>query len=175
MLDVLDLNGHICVNVAGLGIDGSVAHAFAKASSRGLWQYVRLTLKTFLGFKPVDIKLEIDGKMVSEKLLMLTIANTRQFGNNAIIAPEANPTDGKLNVTLLRPFPLHLFPVYAFRLFRGTLKPSAYLKFYESTEPIPITATNADVHIDGEPRFIKDSITIKVKKSTLQVIAFNSA
>jgi diacylglycerol kinase (ATP) len=170
MLDVLDLNGHTCVNVAGFGIDGSVSHAFAKASSRGLWQYIKLTLKTFLGFKPVDIKLEIDGKMVSEKLLMLTMANTRQFGNNAIIAPEANPADGKLNVTLLKPFPIYLLPLLVLRLFTGSLKQNKYIRFLESSSIISVDAPNADLHIDGEPRWIEEPIQISVKKQVLKVI-----
>ena len=170
-LDALDLNGHTCINVAGLGIDGAVSHAFASALNRGLWQYIRLTIKIFFGFKPFKLELTINGEIHIEELLMITLANTRQFGNNAIISPNANPQDGILNITLLRPFPLYLFPIFSWRLFKGTLKPGKYIHFLASDNAVEINANNTQLHIDGEPRNIPNPINVKVAKGALRIIS----
>ena len=49
-------------------------------------------------------------KTISEDFFVLTVANTRQFGNNAFIAPDAVPNDGMLDIVMIKPFPKILFP-----------------------------------------------------------------
>jgi len=169
-VDVLSLNGHTCVNVAGFGIDGAVAHAFAGSKRRGLMTYAVLTVKTLLRFKPFAVALEINGQTISGNLMLLSVANTRQFGNNAIISPSAKFNDGKLNITTLSPFPIWLFPGMVMQLFKGTLKESRYVKFYVTKNPIKITALGAPQHIDGEARELGDEVIITVLKKSLTVL-----
>jgi len=47
---------------------------------------------------------------VSEDLFDLTIANTRQFGNNAFIAPDARPNDGIIDMVLINHSRNYLLP-----------------------------------------------------------------
>ena len=97
---------NLCLNVAGIGLDSFVAHSFNELKLRGFLPYVWLTLKTFLQLRPFHVTIRCEGEIiVNEKLFVLTIANTRQFGNNAFIAPEARPNDGKLDLVLIKPFP----------------------------------------------------------------------
>ena len=94
-IDVIEINDKLCLNVAGIGLDSFVAHSFNDLKLRGFIPYVWLTLKTFLQLRPFHVKIKCDGEeIVSEELFVLTIANTRQFGNNAFIAPDAIPNDG---------------------------------------------------------------------------------
>ena len=105
-IDVIEINDKLCLNVAGIGLDSFVAHSFNKLKLRGFLPYVWLTLKTFLQLRPFHVTIKSEGEViVSEELFVLTIANTRQFGNNAFIAPEARPNDGKLDLVLIKPFP----------------------------------------------------------------------
>jgi diacylglycerol kinase (ATP) len=91
-IDIIELNDQICLNVAGIGLDSFVAHSFDKAKIRGLWSYIWQTFMNFFLLKPVRITIQLEGEEpFTEDLFVLSIANTRQFGNNAFIAPEAKP------------------------------------------------------------------------------------
>src|SRR5674476_113700 len=90
-IDVIEINDNLCLNVAGIGLDSFVAHSFNDLKLRGFLPYVWLTFKTFLALRPFKVTIKIDGEVVvSEKLFVLTIANTRQFVNYAFIAPARN-------------------------------------------------------------------------------------
>jgi diacylglycerol kinase family enzyme len=82
LIDVIEINDQLCLNVAGIGLDSFVAHSFDRLRTRGFWAYVWITMKNYLTLKPFRINIEIEGEWtLSEDLFLLTVANTRQFGN----------------------------------------------------------------------------------------------
>ena len=112
-IDVININNGLCLNVAGVGLDSFVAHSFDKLKTRGFWSYVGVTILNFIRLRPFHAEIKIPGeKTISEDLFVLTIANTRQFGNNAFIAPDAVPNDGMLDIVMIKPFPKILFPIF---------------------------------------------------------------
>ncbi len=170
-VDVIQLNDLFCLNVAGIGLDSFVAHSFDKLKTRGFWSYVGITFKTFFRLHPVKIKITVAGeKPVSEELFVLTIANTRQFGNNAFIAPDARPNDGVIDIVMIRPFPKILFPVFIYRLFRGTLNKSKYVRYIKTDSPFTIQTEETRFHIDGEPIEIKGEVRVQIKRDALTVL-----
>jgi diacylglycerol kinase family enzyme len=58
-------------------------------TSRGFKNYIKVSLKTFFNYRPIKVKfLDEKYQQYNGRYLMLNIANTRQFGNNAYIAPK---------------------------------------------------------------------------------------
>ncbi len=170
-VDVIQINDQLCLNVAGIGLDSFVAHSFDKLKTRGFWSYALVTLKNFFQLRPVHITLKLaDKEPISEDLFVLSIANTRQFGNNAYIAPNAKPNDGIIDIVLIRPFPKILAPAIIYRLFRGTLPESKYVKYFKTDKPFTIITDEKRFHIDGEPVNISGEVFVKVKKDVLKVL-----
>jgi diacylglycerol kinase (ATP) len=170
-IDVIEINDLLCLNVAGIGLDSIVAHSFNKLKKRGFWSYARTTLKTFFKLHPFHANIKYsDNININEDLFVLTIANTRQFGNNAYIAPEAIPNDGFLNVVLIKPFPKFLFPIFVYRLFTGRLKDSKYVRQIKTDKEVTIQTNENRFHIDGEPLEINGNITIRIKRHALKVL-----
>jgi diacylglycerol kinase (ATP) len=170
-IDVIELNDQICLNVAGVGLDSFVAHSFDKLKIRGLWSYVWVTFKNFFMLKPVNVTLRIDGEEPKEmNLFVLSIANTRQFGNNAYIAPDAKPDDGIIDIVLMRPFPKVLAPLMVYRLFRGTLNNSKYVSYIKTDKPFVIHTEENRFHIDGEAIEFNGDVVVKIKKDVLNVL-----
>ncbi len=171
MIDVIEINDQVCLNVAGVGLDSFVAHSFDKAKIRGLWSYVWATARNFFLLRPVSVTLTLEGEEpVSENLFVLSVANTRQFGNNAFIAPEAWPNDGIIDIVLIKPFPKILAPVFIYRLFRGTLKNSKYVTYLKTDKPFTIRTKDTRFHIDGEPVEFSGDVNVRIKKNALQVL-----
>ena len=170
-VDVIRINNMICLNVAGIGLDSFVAHSFDKLITRGFWSYAWVTLVNFIRLKPVHVEICITGEEpISEDLFVLTIANTRQFGNNAFIAPDARPDDGIIDIVLLKPFPKFLAPLIIYRLFRGTLKNSKYVKYFKTDKTIIIKSPEKRFHIDGEPVELSGDVSVTITKNALAVL-----
>jgi diacylglycerol kinase (ATP) len=170
-IDVIEINDKLCLNVAGIGLDSFVAHSFNNLKLRGFLPYVWLTLKTFLALRPFHVKIKCDGEeIVSEKLFVLTVANTRQFGNNAFIAPEASPYDGMVDIVLIKPFPKIFGSLFIFRLFTKQINKSKYVRHFKTDKEIVIETDETRFHIDGEPLEISGKVVIRVKREVLKVL-----
>ncbi|MGE5419953.1 MAG: diacylglycerol/lipid kinase family protein [Chloroflexota bacterium] len=170
-IDMIDINGDMCLNVAGIGLDSFVAHSFNNLRLRGFLPYVWLTLKTFVQLRPFKVTITSEGQeLFSGKLFVLTFANTRQFGNNAFIAPDARPNDGKMNIVMVKPFPKILGPVFIVRLFTKKINHSRYVETITTGSDILIDTAEKRFHIDGEPIEISGRIVVKLRKNVLRVL-----
>jgi diacylglycerol kinase (ATP) len=133
--------------------------------------YVVETMKNFLKLKPVGITIKIPGmETISEDLFVVTIANNRQFGNNAFIAPDAKPNDGLIDIVLIRPFPKILALFFIYRLFSGTIKRSKYVRYLKTDKPFTIHSEETRFHIDGEPVTISGDVVVHLRRNSLNVL-----
>ena len=168
--DVIRLNGKPCFHFAGVGYDSEVAYDFSKRKGRKFWNYVVSTIKVIWRYKPIDARIEIKGEKITGKFFMVNIANNRQFGYHALIAPKANPTDGKIDLILVSSFNKLLFPFFSLRLFAGLLKPSKILKYITTSDEITIFTSKKMFHIDGEPKEMESPVKIEIVKGSLNVV-----
>ena len=170
-IDVIEVNDQMCLNVAGIGLDSFVAHSFNDLRLRGFFPYLWLTLKTFIQLKPFPVTISIGGeKVISEDLFVVTVANTRQFGNNAFIAPEARPNDGEIDLVLIRPFPKVFGPVFVLRLFTKRINKSKYVSHIKTDKEIVIETQETRLHIDGEPVNSDRTVSVRIKRAALKVL-----
>jgi diacylglycerol kinase (ATP) len=170
-IDVIEINDNLCLNVAGIGLDSFVAHSFNNLKLRGFLPYVWLTFKTFLRLRPFHVTIKCGGEeIVNEKLFVLTIANTRQFGNNAFIAPLARPNDGIIDIVLIKPFPKILGSLFIIRLFTKRINSSKYVRHIKTDKELIIETTETRFHVDGEPLEISGKVVVRIKKNVLKVL-----
>lgn len=169
-IDVIELNDLLCLNVAGVGLDSFVAHSFDRLKTRGKWTYMFVTLINLIKLKPVHMTIDLAGETINDDLFDFTIANTRQFGNNAYIASDAKPNDGIIDIVLIKPFPKILAPFIVYRLFTKTLKNSKYVRYFKTDKPFMLRTDETRFHIDGEPVEIKGPVTVRLKREALTVL-----
>jgi len=170
-VDVININNGLCLNVAGVGLDSFVAHSFDKLKARGFWSYVGVTILNFIRLRPFHAEIKIPGeKTISEDLFVLTVANTRQFGNNAFIAPDAVPNDGMLDIVMIKPFPKILFPIFIYRLFAKRMNRSRYFSHLKTEKMVTIRTDETRFHIDGEPVTFNGEIKVEIRRNALKVL-----
>ena len=168
-IDTFTVNEHFSINVSGTGFDGKVVKEFEK-TSRGFKNYIKVSIKTFFNYKPIKIKFFDESyKQYNGKYLMLNIANTRQFGNNAYIAPMASKSDGLVDLVLVKKFPLTYSAFFAFRMFTKRLKDDEYVTYLPVSE-IEFKVNTKTWHIDGEFKKIKSPVHIKVLPKSLRIL-----
>lgn len=168
-IDTFTVNDRLSINVSGTGFDGKVVKEFEK-TTRGFKNYIKVSFKTFFSYKPIKLKFfDEKYKQYNGKYLMVNIANTRQFGNNAYIAPHASKSDGLVDMVLVKKFPFFYSMLFAFRMFTKKLKQDDYVTYLPVSE-IEFKVNTKNWHLDGEFNKIKSPVHVKVQPSSLRIL-----
>ena len=91
VIDAGEIDGRLFFNVAGIGLDARVAHRFAVdgLEKRGFSRYLAITMRELSGYEPDKLTVTTPMASTSGSFLVVAIANGRQHGNGATIAPHA--------------------------------------------------------------------------------------
>jgi YegS/Rv2252/BmrU family lipid kinase len=153
VIDAGELDGRMFFNIAGLGIDARVAHEFASNGllRRGFRRYLSIAARELFTFEPDDHTIRADGETLRARTLLIALANGRQYGNGACIAPHARLDDGRLDVVVVS----HRSPVsvllQAPMLFAGRVDALPGVTMTTAIDVEITSARSAVYHIDGEP------------------------
>jgi diacylglycerol kinase (ATP) len=165
------INNHPFFCTAGVGFDAHIANEFAMSTKRGFVTYFKTTIKEFFGYKTNHYKITIDGKTIELEAFLITIANSGQWGNDVYIAPEAELTDGILNVSILKPFALASIPMIGIKLFSKKIHQSAQLISRKGKQIDIEFNGELPVHFDGEPIRVKNKISIEIMPLALNIVS----
>src|SRR5690606_17971722 len=118
-----ELDGRLFFNVAGVGIDARVAYEFAAQGlvRRGFGRYLQVAARELYTYNPAEQTVVTDGVAHRTRALLVALANSRQYGNGALIAPHARLDDGQLDVVIVEDRPLWRALLQVPRLFTGHL------------------------------------------------------
>lgn len=172
VMDAGEIDGRLFFNVAGIGFDARVAERFAAggAGHRGPARYLTSVVRELFRYDATEYVVSIDGKTSSEWPLLMAIANSRQYGNGALIAPKARIDDGRLDVVIVDDrSPLEAL-VQAGRLFLGTLEAGTGVSM---TPAIAVEVSAEEpilFHLDGEPHIGGSSVVARVRPGALRVV-----
>lgn len=171
IIDCGKINGMFFFNVAGIGVDAVIAEEFDNLGVRGLFAYFGIGLKAFLKYSFPEIILN---NGTGEKKLSpysIVLANGKQFGGNAIIAPKASCTDGLLDLVVYPKRSIFGVAVDAVKFFTGTLNKAKHVKFSKFFSLNITIEENMTVHIDGEPVKFGRELYVQIVPAALKVIS----
>lgn len=169
-IDSGTLNNRKFFNMAGVGFDAHISSCFAQHTGRGLGGYVQTTFKEISSYQSQDYILEIDGKTYERNAFMISIANSSQYGNNAHISPFASVKDGLLDICIIRPFPLYIFPAMGYRMFMKTAHKSRFVEIIQGKSVRINREVAGPVHVDGEPQLMEAALELSIKPLSLSVL-----
>ena len=168
-IDVCKLNNQRYLCTSGIGFDAQVADQMSKASSRGLQRYIQLVIKESIIYKPINVKMKIDGKLIHQPVFLITFANASQFGNNAYIAPAASMTDGLIDVIVVKPFHKIWLPILSLTLFTKIIHKLPFVDCYKASKVELEWADTSIFHFDGEPGTLTIPATITIDSNKIIV------
>ena len=167
-MDTFRVNSTLAVNVSGIGFDGHIAHVFGENHKRGLYEYARLVIREYFNYFEFTWLWNETSQYHSS--LIVALANSSQYGNNAFIAPGASINDGKLNISVVKKIPLNRILSSLYRLFKRTLKPNDLFRFYESSGLSISSESPLPYHVDGEPCGLANNFTIQLFPGSLEIM-----
>ncbi|MBL7967532.1 MAG: diacylglycerol kinase family lipid kinase [Prolixibacteraceae bacterium] len=168
-IDVCRLNDQRFLCTSGIGFDALIADKMSKASSRGFLKYVQLVVQESIFYKPLNVRMKIDGVRMEKPVFLITFANASQFGNNAFIAPGASMTDELIDVVVVKKFSKIWMPIFAIALFSKLVPKLPFVDCYKAKSIELEVAETPCFHFDGEPGRLAVPSVIKLDDSKLWV------
>jgi diacylglycerol kinase (ATP) len=153
VIDCGELDGRLFFNVAGLGLDARVAHQFAAHGlvRRGFRRYLEVAARELFTYMPDDHTIVADHQVIRSRAMIVALANARQYGNGALIAPRARIDDGKLDVVVIDHRPVWQTLVQVPKLFNGRINTIAGVSTATAAVVEVTSMRQAIYHVDGEP------------------------
>jgi diacylglycerol kinase (ATP) len=169
-IDLGEADERLFVNVAGFGFDAYVAAEFDKrGGGRGIAGYVAITARALLSYVPLNYTITTAEGCTASRAVLVTVANSAQFGNGARIAPRALLDDGLLDLVVVEEHARWRTICSVPRLFDGTVEriPGCSIchvrqATIESDQPLLF-------HVDGEPVQGLERVEVRVHPAALRV------
>ena len=169
-IDAGTVNGSPFFNAMGMGLDAEISYYFSHSKRRGLPVYLWTGLTRFLAAKPANYTVAANGKGHELNALMLTIANSDQYGNGAVIAPGAQVDDGALDLIGVRKVNVVGACLLGLRLFKGSFDTSSAVTRVRASQFEIKREQPALVHLGGEARMEEANLSVKVLPKSLRVV-----
>jgi diacylglycerol kinase family enzyme len=168
-MDLGELDGHLFANIAGIGFDAHIASRFATATRRGFIGYAGITARALTGYVPQRYRVTTGGVETAHHAILVTIANSAQFGNNARIAPGARVDDGELDLVVMEERSRFGTLCRLPRLFNGTVAGVPGCTIRRIREATIEADAPMIYHVDGEPGQGGTSLRARVHPGALMV------
>jgi YegS/Rv2252/BmrU family lipid kinase len=178
-IDAGDLHGHLFFNVAGIGLDARIAGRLAThGHRRGLIGYILATVAEVRSYQAcaysISNVVDADGRglagdIVDHPAMFIALANSRQYGSGAQIAPKALLDDGLMEAVIVAPMSaaqiLRQLPAF----FGGRLEEGPGIVMRSAASMDISCPSEISFHVDGEPRTAAGSIRLQTRRGALLV------
>ena len=157
--------------MAGFGLDAYVAAQFDNPgnSRRGFVGYATITARALASYVPQTYTITTpEGRRVSRAILV-SVANSAQFGNGARIAPGALLDDGLLNLVVVEERARWRTILSVPRLFNGTVEQIPGCSICPIQQATIESERPMVFHVDGEPVEGGMRLQVRVVPAALRV------
>lgn len=162
---------HWCANTLGIGLDG-LANYLAGSIKRfkGRTVYILGILRAILKFRGTDIRLEVDGETLDNRLMMITACNGPEEGGGFIIAPDADNADGWIDLLVIDKISI---PRLMWYVPKFLINPGENLKGinrYKCRNVLVKSEAPLAVHCDGEHLGHLNDIKLSIRSEFLEIM-----
>lgn len=163
------LDGRPFFNVAGLGLDARVAADFQARGQRGLLSYALKTAAAIVSPEVTTCTLDAGGTRARVDALLVAFANSRQYGNDVLIAPGALLDDGAIDIVVIphRPFGWRVRHVPS--LLSGTVDRVPGVTVHRCGSAVVESAGPLAYHLDGEPHLGGCQLRLETRASGVRI------
>jgi diacylglycerol kinase family enzyme len=173
-MDVGYLNSRLFLNVAGVGFDAAVGHAFhergRRGGRRGILGYLRLSLLELRSYRAPRLAIEAGGERLNLPAFVVTFANGPQYGSGAVINPGGKLDDGRLEVVVFEDGPRWRNLAAVPRLFLGGIERAPGYKRLAGSAATVTAGTPTATHCDGDPAGAVERIDVRLGSRVLEIV-----
>jgi diacylglycerol kinase (ATP) len=172
-IDSAEVDGRLFFNVAGIGLDAQVAERVSRAhhAHGGLHHYVVASSHEILTYKPREYTIRTDTGLFRTSAWVVAVANSRQYGYGAVIAPTARLDDGELDLVVIEDLGLSRNLLRLPSLLTGGLHRRRGVSVVKVKDVTISTETPMLFHVDGEAVRGTNTVSVRVRPGALRVRA----
>ncbi|MGK2955702.1 MAG: diacylglycerol/lipid kinase family protein [Solirubrobacterales bacterium] len=151
-IDVGEANGARFLGIASVGFD-SEANRIANDAKvlKGTLVYAYAALRALVGWKPERFALIEGGVQTRYTGYTVAVGNNKYYGGGMKVAPDADLTDGKLDVVVIGDAPKLRFLMDLPKVFRGTHVKNEEVESWQATSLEIRASRPLTVYADGDP------------------------
>jgi YegS/Rv2252/BmrU family lipid kinase len=169
-IDLGELGDRLFVNAAGVGFDAYVASRFnEQAGRRGLMTYALITAKALRTYEAPEYEITTSEGSVRVRAILVTAANSAEFGNGACIAPGARVDDGLLDLVVVAERSRLQTLLGLPRLFNGTVNKVPGCSIRRVNKATIQSDRPMTFHVDGEPVAGGTILRLRIHPAALNV------
>jgi len=170
-IDVGIINNRKFFNVAGIGFDAQISWHYNQKyhKSRGFLSYILSGFHVFFKLDREEVAVIFNGKNINITSLLITIANSNQYGSGAIIAPTADPSDGLLDVCIIKDIGFFTGLFHLPKLFTGAIEKVPHISIYKVNSIDIIRKNPGPTQIDGEAYMGEKHLKISLLPRALKI------
>jgi YegS/Rv2252/BmrU family lipid kinase len=146
-------DGRYFGNGVGIGFDAATGFVAAKIRwTRGLLLYLIAAIETiFVYYKAPTVRLQYEGKELTQPALMISVMNGRRMGGGFFMAPKGDPADGWFDLCIARSASqLRIFGLIPYFM-KGTQATQKEVRMDKGRKVVATAVSGTlPVHCDGE-------------------------
>lgn len=171
-LDLIRCNDDYSLNICSVGLDARIGTDVGRYKRfpllQGFRAYAVSTVANVIRGIGEHYIVEVNGETIDGEQTMVCVCNGQYYGGGFHPVPEADPTDGMLEVLIVRKVSRWLVPIVIGRYMKGQYAHLPKLVRHLRTTSLKITCdAPAAINLDGELRTAKE-ITMEVAKEKLR-------
>ncbi|MBO7253542.1 MAG: YegS/Rv2252/BmrU family lipid kinase [Oscillospiraceae bacterium] len=170
--DLIRCNEDLALNICSVGLDARIGTDVSQYKRlpllHGFRAYVASTLVNVIKGISEHYVVEVNGQRIDSEQTFICVCNGRYYGGGFNPVPEADPTDGMLDVLLVRKVKRAEIPGVIGKYKNGRYAELPDLVRYIKTDSIKIICDKATpINLDGEVR-IADVVEMKVAQEKIR-------
>lgn len=169
-VDTGTANGRPFFNAMGLGVDADVSQRFNRLTRRGLPAYARVAWSALQEIRSERCVITCGTAVQTVDILLIAVANSDQYGNNARIAPGARVDDGRLDLIAVEAMSLVRAATLVPRLFLGNIDQSSHVRRLSGPRFVIERSAAGIIHTDGETHAAAARIEVIVRPRSLRML-----
>ena len=172
VFDMIRCNDDLALNICSVGLDARIGTDVANYKRipllHGFRAYAVSTVVNLFRGIAEHYVVEVNGETIDREHTFVCVCNGRFYGGGFNPVPEADPTDGVLDVLLVKKVSLLQVPAVIGKYKAGRYKELPHLVRHLKTKSIKITCDKVTpINLDGEARFAKE-VTMELAQEKLR-------
>ncbi len=166
-LDSILINNELCLHISDIGLNAALIKNYQEGNIRGKLGYLIQSIPTLIKSDfPFQFDIEVDGKLLSRKAVLIAVANARKYGTGANINPHGKYDDGKFEILIFKEFNIPQI----LKTFRENVElDEDFLEIISGVEARIYSEKNIPFQIDGEYRGDIKDVTARISPVKIKI------
>ncbi len=168
-LDLLRINGHICVHLSDIGINALLVKNYEESGDKGMLGYAKHLMSSIRESELMKYSIRTSEEIFEKEGFMLMIANANRYGTGVKIS-DGSVSDGKFEICNVKEVDFPSAVKAGLTALNVFIDRDMFSDVISCTKADIILNRKAHLQIDGEYLGEVDHVSVAIIPSALQII-----